>query len=328
MSDTTSGALVNGAWGRFFSRRGEPSVPLAMVAAVLIWGAAFSGVKVVVDQLGPAGLTAARSLTTALAFTVLHLAHASPRPDYHAGDTMRLAVAGIASVAGYSFATAWGMQYVSAGVASVIVSTTPLMVALLARITIGEPMGRRRVAGMLLALVGVGVISVAAGGGFTARRVAGLAVLLLAPFSWALYTVVTKPMADRYDPVRLNLIGAWAAVAVTSPFLVSSRDALLALPLSGWLWLAYLGGVVGGISMVVYAWALRRWSAAGIASFAFLVPVAGVLWAWALLDETPSPGMVSGGLLVIAGLVLVWRSRPVSGWAPMLYRRLRQVFAA
>ncbi|MCZ7528314.1 MAG: DMT family transporter [Acidimicrobiia bacterium] len=285
-----------------------------MFGVVAVWGLAFTAVKVLLEDLTPAGLAAGRTIVTWATFAaLLPLAPRERRPP-EPGDRVRLAIAGVTGIGAYNLSLAWGSQHVAAGVASVIVSTTPIVTAVLGAWFFAEPLDSRRVSGMLVALAGVAVLVVAAGDGFTASRASGILVLLGAPVSWGVYTVVAKDLAHRYDPVRLGVFGSSIAAVAVLPLAVADRRAFGALGAGDWGWLLFLGAVGGGLAVVLYGWALRRWTAAGLASFLFVVPAAGFLWAWSLLGEVPGPWMIAGGLLVALGLVLVWSSRPVRSW--------------
>jgi drug/metabolite transporter (DMT)-like permease len=64
--------------------------------------------------------------------------------------------------------------------------------------------------------------------------------------------------------------------------------------------------VFTGISTLVYATLLRHVSAQSAGVLTFLEPVAGVLLAWALVEQRPGPATLLGGALILAaGLAVV-----------------------
>jgi drug/metabolite transporter (DMT)-like permease len=280
-------------------------VVAALCGVVVVWGVAFSGIKFLLRDIGPYSLTWARLVLAALAYTVA-LPFMSKRPvQRERGDGVRLILLGVFGAAGYHLAVNWGEQYVSAGLASLLVACMPAMVAVLAAIFLREHLSRRGIAGLVVAFAGVTVLALSGEGALQARSIAGVLVTLLAPISWSAYTILSKPLAARYDGVRLNVIGAWVGVIVVTPFAAGSLHELSGLGASGWLWLLYLGSFSTAGSYVIYAWALSRLPATVVASFVQLVPATSLLAAWVLLDEVPASTAVVGGALVVIGVALL-----------------------
>jgi len=289
-------------------RTGPPwTVVVVMSSVILVWGAAFSGIKVLLETLSPGGLTAGRLVISAIVFTVMLPFLGSGKPRREPGDLWRLVVIGLTGAAGYHLAINWGEQYISAGVASLVVATMPVMVAVLAATVLKERLGRTGVLGVLVALAGVTLLVLGSEGGLQARSVIGVLVTLLAPACWAVYTTVSKPLSARYDGVRLNLLGAWLGAVIVLPLGFGDVSRLGSLDGRGWFWLLYLGIFSSAVSYVAYVWALQRWTASGVASFVYLVPVSSLVWAWLLLGEVPAPLSLVGGGAVIAGVILVQR---------------------
>lgn len=278
---------------------------VALLAVVVVWGVAFSGIKILLRDVGPYSLTWGRLVLASLAYTVV--LPFVPQQDVHRerGDVLRLVLLGVFGAAGYHLAVNWGEQYVSAGLASLVVACMPAMVAVLATFYLKEHLSRRGAAGLVIAFAGVGVLALSGEGALEARSLAGVLVTLLAPISWSIYTILSKPLAARYDGVRLNVIGAWVGVLVVLPFAAPDLHELTRLGLDGWLWMLYLGSFSTAGSYIVYAWALRRLPATVVASFVQLVPATSLLSAWILLDEVPAPTAFLGGALVVAGVALL-----------------------
>jgi drug/metabolite transporter (DMT)-like permease len=277
----------------------------ALLGVVVVWGIAFSGIKILLDDIGPYSLTWARLVLAGLAYSVVLPFLPKREARREPGDVIRLVLLGVFGAAGYHLAVNWGEQYVSAGLASLLVACMPAMVAVLAAFFLREHLSRRGVAGLLIAFAGVGVLALSGEGALEARNVQGVLVTLLAPISWAIYTIISKPLAARYDGVRLNVIGAWVGVLVVLPFAANDLHELSRLDAGGWLWMLYLGSFSTAGSYIVYAWALRRLPATVVASFVQLVPGTSLLAAWILLDEVPAPTAFLGGVLVVTGVALL-----------------------
>jgi drug/metabolite transporter (DMT)-like permease len=69
----------------------------------------------------------------------------------------------------------------------------------------------------------------------------------------------------------------------------------------------YLGVGPTALGFATWAYALRRMSAGGLASLAYLIPVVAILLGWALLGETPPALALLGGAVCVVGGVLARR---------------------
>ena len=276
---------------------------------VTAWSMAFSAVKLALRSLGPVELGASRTVLTAVTLWAWHRVRARPAPPRRAGDRWRLLTAGVVGIAGYNLALAWGTRFTPAGTMSLVAATTPLLVAAFAAAGLRERLAAGQLLGMTLAFCGV-VLMTVPGERLTPGRAADLLVVGALPLSWALYTVLLKPLSDRYDPIQLNVPGAVAGAVATLPLVaVDTGMSLPAVDGLTWVWVAYLGILAGGLGLPMYTWLLRRWTATAAASVIFLIPIGGLGWAWLLVGETPGPATLIGTALVLGGLALEQRAR-------------------
>jgi drug/metabolite transporter (DMT)-like permease len=79
------------------------------------------------------------------------------------------------------------------------------------------------------------------------------------------------------------------------------------LSASAWAVVAALGVLCTGIAFVVCYRLIVRIGASRAATSTYLVPVFGIGWAWLLLGETPTAGMVLAGVLILGSVVLSQR---------------------
>ena len=198
------------------------------------------------------------------------------------------------------------LSYTSVASSVVLVTTTPLMLALVPRRWRGDSITWRSVAGIAVALVGTAVIAYAdAGYAEGALLGDGLALLGAAAMAghWLLgrsllvrtplqvYVAITYPMA-----AVVLLAGAVAVSAPLTGFSGQTYGAILLL--------ALLPQLVGHSSA---NWALRRLSAAAVSTAFMAEPVGAAIVAVLLLGELPPVGVVVGGAAVLVGISLVVR---------------------
>src|SRR5688500_17515309 len=167
----------------------------------LLWGLAFVGIKEVVHEVSPATLTILRFAIADACLIAIMAAAPSTRPRFERRDLWRVAVLAITGVPMYHLALNWGEQRTSASVASLIVATAPVMVALLSAAVLRERQTTRRWLGIALAFGGVAVLALSNGSGGASTSLVGVLVSVLAPISWAVYTIVAKPLTERASSI-------------------------------------------------------------------------------------------------------------------------------
>jgi drug/metabolite transporter (DMT)-like permease len=181
-----------------------------------------------------------------------------------------------------------------------ILALAPVLAALLAWAALGEPITRRTVAAMALALVGVTVMLGAPGEGSLAGDCFSFVVVL----AFALMIVITRwrqdvSMAPATCLSQVILVVAFAPFA--SPAEIGGDDAA---------WLAALGIGQIGLGFALLTVGARLIPAAQVGLITLLEIVLGPLWVWLALDERPSTLTLVGGAIVILAIVIQTRTAP------------------
>jgi drug/metabolite transporter (DMT)-like permease len=197
-----------------------------------------------------------------------------------------------------------GVHRTSPGHAAILVALSPVLAALLARGLHGEPVGRRRAIGIALGFVGVALIVLR--GSHSAASLLGDALSLGASLSWAIYTVVGKPLLARATPLAVTtwatLLGALPLLALGLPGLRAVRWAALAP--GEWLLLVYLSAGTIALANLLWYVALARTATSRVVAFSFLVPLVATTIAVLAGQETLSPAFVGGAVAVLGGVAL------------------------
>ncbi|HET7266349.1 MAG TPA: DMT family transporter [bacterium] len=209
----------------------------------------------------------------------------------------------------------YALSLLPASTASVIVNTSPVHVAWMERLALGE-----QLAGSDLAILGVIVAGAILVGGATPHVVhpVGFAVLGVATLASAFYLVMQRRVVRDVPPlmilavIQLSSAGVyWAAVAVT-------RQAVLPVPA------AALAAIVGSafaasVASFLVLLALRTLAATRTAMLGMLEPVVTVVLSVALLADTMTWLRLAGIVTVLAGITtFYWRLRQVP--APVFAR--------
>ncbi len=277
---------------------------VALVLATAIWGGVYVVSRVVLREIPPVPLVEIRLGLTILALLPFYRPLAL-RPTL--GDYAVALVSGTLGFALSLVAQFYGTFWSSAHVASLVTSSSPAFIALLALPVLGERLRGAQIWAIALALGGaVVVMAPGAGGGATPR---GVLMLVLAAVTWAVYTVLNRRLGRRQ--------GLWFITVTTTSFgflaLIPASGAILSLPWSHYgvglyLGIAYIGFVSTAIAMYLWNYGFTQMPAATASLFLFVQPIVGTVLGVLALGERLSPWLWPGALLIMAGVVLALRN--------------------
>jgi drug/metabolite transporter (DMT)-like permease len=281
-------------------------LPVMVVTFCILWSAAFAVAKVAIVDCPPLLLLSARFL--AAGAIILGIAFVTRAPwTLSRRDLLFLAIVGIANQALYLGLGYIGLQEISAGLSTLIASSNPILIAILAVFLLGERMTWRKAAGLLLGFGGVAFIvshSLSLGGDslrgilFT---VAGLLALVGG-------TLMFKLFAPKDGLWVGNGVQSLAAGIASLPFALTFESVGDIVP--SWRLLAavlYLALAVSIFAFLLWFYILKESGATAASSYHFLMPPLGMLFGWLLLGEHVSPLDLLGIVPVVLGIYLVTR---------------------
>jgi drug/metabolite transporter (DMT)-like permease len=216
---------------------------LLLLLVILIWGNSFIAIKHAVQFLAPIELTILRFVPVALIFGILLLT--TPRVacwQMVRRDWLGLVLLGLSGVVAYNLALNTGESRVPAGTASLIISLNPAFTFILSVVFLRERPTIKKAMGLAIAFLGLYVIvRYASNQQIDFSYLRYVFITMLAPFCWAIYTILGKPLVARYP--LLMVVGGAMIVAII-PLLFFVRGSLIAklpiLPPSVWLSIAFL----------------------------------------------------------------------------------------
>jgi drug/metabolite transporter (DMT)-like permease len=222
------------------------------------------------------------------------------------------AILGIANNALYLGLAYTGMQTVSAGLSGLIVSANPVFTAVLAALLLGERLTWRKVAGLLLGVIGVAFIvwhRMSVG----TDSLHGILFTLAALASIVAGTILFKRLAPKGSLWIGNGVQNLAAGVVLLPFALTLSDVGDIVPNARLLG-AFLFLTLGGSILAYLLWfhLLKVCGATAASAYHFLMPPLGMLFAWMVLGERVEIRDLLGIVPVALGIYLVTRPGRVS----------------
>ena len=285
-----------------------PAADAALVGLfVFLWGSAFNGAKVVVAEWTPLWGLALRFAATAPLLLVIMLAAGQRLP--RGADLGRVVLMGLLGTGGYLAFSWMAMARMPSGLVAVVTATAPLFVAFGEVVFQGRRLAPAAWLGLLLGWIGVAVLGGArVAGGLGAGEAMGFVFALLGAASQAAGLLAYAPARGR--------VPLWAA-----SFGQSAVSAVLLLPIAmlvegsppthaetrtlvGFAYSVLAIGV-GGYALLFVM--LQRFPASTAAALQLLAPPVAALIGWALLGERLGWADLVGGVITLAGLLLLLR---------------------
>ncbi len=277
---------------------------LLMFLVTLLWSFNFITSKVAMRQWNPVLLTGCRTM---LALAICVPLYMRERPHPWTGPLFwRFLGLGVLGMATNQLFFAMGLKRTSVAHGALIVGLTPLLTYALSS-AIGQELFRpKKLIGMAVALLGIGILQSKSGSGATPT---GDALVLLGCACFTAFTVFSKPLSGLLSPigtVTLNYLGAAIFLLPATATLAWDFPFHLLLPIS-WLCLIFMAAVPSVLCFLLYFRVLKHLPATQLTTFTYMQPAMGSLMAVPLLGEPLSVGLLGGGLTILLGVYLTER---------------------
>lgn len=274
----------------------------ALLLTVLLWGLSFIGIKIVLRSFSPIIYMFLRFFLASLVlFLVLFL---KGIPALDKSTHFKLFLTGLFEPGLYFYFETWGLTRTSASNASIILATVPIMVMILARIFLAEPIQKKSVYAIFLSVAGICLLVVGESGARFSASLTGDLFILAAALSAALYMVCARGLGSQLSSLVITSFQMFYGTILFLPFFiikypshnwhVVSTESCAAL-----LFLA-LFCTVGGYFL--YNYALTQVPVSKASVFLNGIPVVTATAAAIMLGEHLSFLQMIGGLLVLTAV--------------------------
>ncbi|MFI5369204.1 MAG: DMT family transporter, partial [Spirochaetia bacterium] len=280
---------------------------LLLLGLSAIWGSSFIFIRYLAPLIGPVATADFRMLLAGAALVLVFLAirFASEWkknwPHFLVIGVLNSAV----PFALYSIAA----LYLPAAMEAIFNSMSPMFGALFAALWLGEKLTLPKIAGLVLGIAGVVVMSSL--GNLPATLQTSFAVLacLLAPMCYGLAGVYIKKRAAGAKPLAIaggsQLLGGLALM----PFLLVSPLHVSALSTRVILLVVVFALLCSALAYVIYYKLIADVGPTRALTVTFLIPVFAMLWGALLIRERVTLSMAAGALIILAGTFLVTAPR-------------------
>ncbi len=206
-----------------------------------------------------------------------------------------------------------GLQFIGTAISgatygSLITSSAPLLIVLFAAIILREHLTVKNSLGMLVAAAGVVIIiGLPAIHSHTQNSAMGDMILFAAAVTWALYTVLSRFLTQRYSSLTVagwsSLFGAVFTLPIAiwqysvTPIVLTFSPALIA-------GIVYLGVISTAVAFYLWNKGFEYVSASSGSLYLFVQPIVGGVLGAMLLRERLTPEYFTGAALIAVGVFI------------------------
>ncbi|MGH8706353.1 MAG: DMT family transporter [Burkholderiales bacterium] len=275
-----------------------------LVALAAIWGASFIFMRIAAPVLGPLVTADLRVLIAGLALAAWLRAtgfDAEWRRYWKQYAAIGTVNSGLPFLL-YAFAA----LHVTAPLMAVLNSSAPMFGAIAGALWLGERMTALKLAGLAAGAAGVAVIFNP--GAFPGTPMFGWAVAacLAAGVCYGVTGAMLRWLAPQAKPRGIAVGSQFAAgIVLLPPSALFLPDAAPSLPAVASI--LALGIVCGAIAYLLYFRLIAEVGATRALTVTYLIPLFGIAWGALFLGEALPASALAGGVLILAGTVLVTR---------------------
>ena len=291
----------------------------ALTASALVWGGSIVGQKLALGAFSPVETSVLRAAGALAILIPLWWWAEGGRTTFSGRDLKLLSLLGL-GVLGNHLLTLFGLRYIGASTAGVIIGTSPVITALLSSLLVRDIPFRTVAAGCAVSFAGVALVSGVGGDAPSGENPwLGGILVLLGLVSWALYSIGGREVMERLSPLAVNWTTLLISLLLQIPLLWTDQKLLLSgtpgVPFSAWLALLYLIVFATALGQQAWLYGVQGVGPSRAGVFVNLIPVSALLLSALVLGEAIGLREVVGIALILAGVWLV-------GWQSARYKRL------
>jgi drug/metabolite transporter (DMT)-like permease len=285
----------------------------ALLVVWVVWGSTYLAMRIVVREMPPLAAAATRFACAGaiMGAVALLVDRRHGRPTRR--QWLDYAFIGVLLLSVGNSLVMWAEQTVPSGIAALIVATVPLWILLLDGLRPGgEPWTARVWIGTVVGLAGVALVARPQGEVGTAHWVS-IVGLQVATLSWtigSLYAQVVPKRLPLASAAAIEMLAGSLVIFAASRLFGEDWSRMAVASSRAWGGVGYLvvfGSLVG---FTAFAFCLNELPATTVGTYAYVNPVVAVALGALVLDEPLTPGLLAGGLLIVASVALTTLRKP------------------
>ena len=231
------------------------SALVALIFTVIVWGITPVFARSVSLAMGPVEALIVRLILVAIVFVVLLSLTTGFQIEKR--DWPRLLLISFVGMLGYFVFSVFGFRYAPAGVGTLIMSTQPMLIAILASFAGFEKLSSTTILGLIVSFAGSILLVWGSGDGVNAaigaEIILGCTLIFVAGIMWSVFVVFSKPLIQSYGTLKISGLSNALIALPMLPF-VNGRtiDAMSNMDQNDILGLVFLTFI--GVSASIITW--------------------------------------------------------------------------
>ncbi|MCI4169506.1 DMT family transporter [Bacillus spizizenii] len=275
-----------------------------------LWASAFPGIRAGLEGYTPEHLALFRLLIGSMALLLFAVLTQIRLPDMK--DIPVIFLLGFLGFALYHILLNIGEKTVSAGVASLLVTTAPIFSAMLSRLFFREHFGFTKWIGSMISLLGVSLI--AFGSGDYTYSMKGILFILLAAFSESIYFVFQPRYIKKYGFIRFVTFSIWGGTIPMLIFLPGLGGEMMNASMNSTLSIVYLGLLPTIVPYFALAYVTSLVGSSEATLSLYATPALALLISWLWIGEIPAFISLLGGVVTVGGVCFTYLRQNKMNW--------------
>ena len=292
----------------------KPTEALAygsLVTAALVWGGSIVGQKWALGSFSAVETSVLRGIGALGILIPLWWWQEGKAVRFSGRDIAIFPALGL-GVLGNHLGVLFGLRYIGAAEAGIIIGASPAITALLSAVLIRDIPFRVVWLGCLVSFAGVALVSGGRTAGVTGDEpLLGALLVVVGLVSWALYTIGGRRTMERFSPLTVNWTTLLISILLQIPLLWTDQKIAVAgvssVPVDGWLALLYLVVFATALGQQAWLYGVRGIGPSRAGIFINLIPVSALILAVVIFGEAVEYREIGGIVLILAGVWLVNR---------------------
>lgn len=286
-------------------KKSKAAMHLFALAATVLWALGYVMTRIAIRHFTPEAMAFLRYFIAAVSLLIYACIKKMRLPQLK--DIPWFIFGGAIGFAVYVYAINTGSKTLTASVVSFIISASPIITALLARVFLDERIGVAGWVSVICSFLGVGVITFY-NGGFSFGS--GVMWICLALILISVYNIFQRKIFAKYDPLETTTYCIISGAVLLSVFAPGSFTQIMTATYTQLLALLVLGIFSAGIAYVCWAYALSlAEKTSEVTNYMFMTPIITTFLGFILINEAPHISAYIGGALVLLGVFLVNRRK-------------------
>lgn len=290
-------------------KKEERQTILAYIAVCIFWGSTYLAIRIGVSELPPTIFAGIRFLIAGSLMLGYAKIKGLPMPK-NLSEVFKISIVGVFLLVGGNGAVVWAETRVSSGIASLMVATVPLFMAIIEYMSPSKTkINKKGWLGLFIGFAGVAFL-VLTDWNKSSVDIIGMVLLIIGALSWALGSVYSKSFttsASTISNIAIQMLSGGICLSIIGAVLGEFQGVQITPKgLGALLYLVVFGSIV---AYSCYIYILQKWPAAKAGTYAYVNPPVAVMLGAIILGEVISIKIIFATITILFGVILVQRSK-------------------